>query len=334
MFTSGKNFFSGSSASSNQAIRAGMRKESRGTLALLKGIFRRCSSTLVIPAVLFTLAATAYLGCLKTPPVSPNAQSKTPPSQLTLLFVTNQVNTCVTWLESGDLNGDLSPQGLWDSNAARTDWRASRHYYEQVRFAFDAFDLSLQNDSIAPWFDNPLSTTNGFHFIERNFWKIPFNAYNVFHTVYPQLLVMWTGVEVPAIINVMGNENSDSNIFGGLMGMLADIDSIKLTKADSNFSRNTLNDVFSNLEGLDSVIGYYVPLNTPYSNLPDSLRAVDSTFNAAYQTIWSAWQGDTLNNGAYFYSPSFSKSLFEQAYLYPLDSAVAHIADSLKIRIQ
>ena len=290
--------------------------------------FRHSSFRVFLPVISgIVLIAFTVVGCLNGGGTGPDNNQNTPtPSQQTLAFVVSQSGAATTDLQRLDVECDLQPAGPQRSWAARLDWRTARHDYELIRFAYDGFDAVL-GYQIAAWLSDTIDLAKpnyrGFHYVETLLWAHAGDSVTFNGTLYNPVLNMATATLQPSgIQGVMQNTLSDTKIFTGLLGMLADIDSLKLSRLDSNYSKNSVNDVLSNLEGLDTVINYYIPRNNP----PAAFVGVDTAYVNAYTKAWNAWEANVSN----YYSSSFDPhTQFAVPYLYPLETAVTNIKAKL-----
>jgi len=274
-------------------------------------------SVFISKPLLFIAVITAFAvlaGCLpKTNPPTGGGTAKTPLENVAAFDSSETINSSYA-MQAVDLYTDPA-NAATGTDSARTNWLRSRHRFERVRFAVEQFDWTNFQAQFAQWFPNPQF---GYHAIEIFLFSSTPNAANAEQkalTLYGQLSELPTVIQPSTI--------TDAGIFKGLEHMLADIDTIKFSKADSLYSRNSVNDIFSNYEGLDTVINYYYQANST------TLQASDSVFNLRYQAAWNAM----LQDSASFYT-NFNKQAYETGYLYPLDTAVAHVAAALELSIQ
>ena len=257
----------------------------------------------------------AYSGCSSNSTNSVSSSAYSTPSEKVAVFVNNSATASATWMRT--LDGVATPAGTRDSTSAWEDWRISRQYYEQIRFAFDGCDPSL-GYQFASWLSDKESHSEGFHYIERCLWARPIQ----WDSGWSRMRALWYNNGITTIMLSVGSGPPDGKIFNGLLGMLADIDTLKFTRLDSSLSRNAVSDVFQNFAGLDTVINYYLPPG----NVPDSLKHVDSVFTNAYQNAYNAW----LTQSQVFYTSQFNAGQFNTQYLIPLESAIIAIAVKLK----
>ena len=206
-------------------------------------------------AIVAVLVA-AFCGCFKNDPLTPpSPNAPIPPSQRVIDFVDSTAivssgnNDESGWMDNLDNDADQGHAN--DVIQGQAEWDSSRHYYERIRFAYEGFGTILDRDSLDSWFNSEFPK-KGFHYIETLLWKPIVPQSEWYKVIEPATLIMWSGDGITAIQGVIQNSNDvDTKIFTGLLGMLAYIENVDFTKLDSAYSRNTLNDVFSNLEGLD-----------------------------------------------------------------------------------
>lgn len=205
-----------------------------------------------------------------------------------------------------------------DLTNERALWRSAREQYEQVRFFVEEFYPEFHSVHIAPWFSS--SPQQGFHYIERILfssssspsWTNIDGATGGMNTSYVQIIIgaIYT-LPVP-----------DSGIFKGLQHMLADIDTVKFSGLDREYSGNSMNDVFSNYTGLDTVYGYYSDSVYRYS------PAIDSIFKARWKSAWENMPADSNS----FYT--MNKQNYDSLYLHPLEDAVKQVATVFGAQLQ
>ena len=263
--------------------------------------------------------AAAITGCLPKsvdPIAALQTQSQSPLYQ-TMQFVGTheQLTWHFMYLLNFDAEDVIELDGAGNLDSALSYWREGRNQYEQIRFAVEQFVQPLHY-LIAAWFtDNP---TQGFHFMEKFLFTPSATLQSLPLVDYPAELIQSNLAEIPDVLTTFA---SDTGIFRGMLTMLADIDSLKLSGMDSAYSNNSFNDIFSNFTALDTVYGYYRKSVLLKSPAADSVLRAD--VQAARMALMQAGSLTTLD-----------KTHFRTAYLYPLDSAVAKVEHILAVTVQ
>jgi len=264
---------------------------------------KRCRLILSYATLLASFISADFVSCKF--PVSPPPIAEQPSGQV-LGYVTECMTKCGYDFQNIDEIAD-DDQSLATAQLA---WIDGRNQYEQARFAVEEFDPP-GHYFVAAWFsDHPQS---GFHYIEPLLWSST-PPWGIIHNM---VYTLWNGY-VPSIPNVcQGDGFSDGGIFRGMLYTLADIDSLKFSGLDSSYSRNSVNDVYSNFTGIKTVYEFYRDTVLKYSSGTDSL------FNTRMD---AAWNNMATTPSDFYTLAAYRKAWYGTTYLYPLDSAVVQVA--------
>ena len=245
--------------------------------------------SLALLAVLVAGSASTFYSCKKKVTDPDTTITQVTPRDNILAFIKRHCEECDRQLITLELV--IEPlTGSQDTNAARAAWRMGRAQYELVRFGPQWY-LPLQHNYVALWFTgNPQS---GFHFLEKSIFIPSPNMKQLEPQVENVALTIRS-----TIPNGLANAGvTDDGIFHGLLHMLYDIDSIKLSGADKLYSNNSFNDAINNLNGLDSAYSYYKGLVKKSSPGADSMFVAELA--ATRLTLQNAGSMDALDKNAF-----------------------------------
>ncbi len=246
--------------------------------------------TSVVRLVALATIVLAVIGCKKggddgNNPVTP---PPTPPRDQAKAYFLRQIAASNQFVYALEMVCE-PVNGSKDTNDARLQWRLSRRPYEMARGFMTEYFFSVHN-YVCAWFTQPLY--QGFHFLEKvifasqpNLVSIEFNIENV-HASFT---------------NIPANSNNvvytDAGIFRGMQRTLSDIDTIRFSRLDKQYSDNAYNDIQSNYDGIDSVFKFYD--STIVKADPSASTQFHTALSAARATLLAAGSLDALDIPSY-----------------------------------